>query len=222
LAHEGIREAEIEMTEEAGCLFPPASFQAGCAQEALGEFGRPLVPSDVGPTWMGGDQKRIRRAPAPRPVPDYKRARKETFELRAANVAPLQLEKSVAGTYTVQLEDCVISDGAVVVDLAEGSRGVRFPKSDARAEARLSLPPGPYKAAIHAYATSSDADAFYVILNGAKIRTYPVERGKVSICKSSVVFTVKPGQPATLVVVPGEVGVAIDRLEIEPVNERKE
>ncbi|MBT3381396.1 MAG: hypothetical protein HN742_39280 [Lentisphaerae bacterium] len=220
LAHEGIQETDVAMTAETGCLFPPAELKAGCVQQALGMFGRPLVPSDVGPTWMGGDRERIRRAPELRPVPDYKRGQKETFALRATEAAPLQLQQNGAGTYTVQLEDSVTSNGAAVVELTEGARGVRFPKADARAEARLSLPPGSYRAVIHAYATSSDADAFYVVLNGAKVRTYPVERGKVSVCKSPVEFTVKPGQAASLVVVPAEMGVTIDRLEIEPMKNR--
>jgi len=76
LAHEGLRQTEVALTDRAGCLFAPADLGAGCAQDTLGQYGRPLVPADVGPTWMAGKETRIQRVPNRRPVPEYKRGRK--------------------------------------------------------------------------------------------------------------------------------------------------
>lgn len=76
LAQEGLRQAEVALTETAGCLFPPAGLGAGCAHDMLGKYGRPLVPADVGPTWMAGEEARISRVPARLPIPDYKRSRR--------------------------------------------------------------------------------------------------------------------------------------------------
>ena len=212
----GIREAQIALTEADGCLFPPAGFGAGCTREALGTYGRPLLPADVGPTWLKGDLARLHRVPNPLPVPGYKEREKQMFGLRSPTAPLLRPEANAAGTYTVQLEACLVSDGAVVVELAAGVRGVRFPKVDSRAEARLALPPGTYKATIYAYATGSDADAFHLVVGEARIRTYPEQTNTVAPGKATLSFTVKTAEPVPLVVVPAESGVAVDRIEITP------
>ena len=88
-----------------------------------------------------------------------------------------------------------------------------------QAECSFALPAGAYKATIYAYAKNADSDAIYLYIAGFHYRSYPRKQKSLEPCVSTLAFTVKGKEPVLMIVMPGEPGVTVDRIEIMPVKQ---
>jgi hypothetical protein len=176
----------------------------------------PLTPQQVGPTWMNGDEGTVPRIPSPKPIPKIRRL---TFSIKGKDTPVLTPERTAEGRYVVAITDCQLYGSAALRDLAGGVKGVVFPKADAQAECRLALPSGNYQALPYAFASSSEEDALYLFVAGRHMRTYPKVQNTVSPCVSSLSFAISGEDSVPLILIPGEAGVTVVRVEIVPVEQ---
>ena len=173
----------------------------------------PLTAEQVGPRWMKGDEANVTRIPNPQPVPKIRRV---SFKQRSKNLPTIALAKNANGSYVLNPAQFVLFAGAVPKELPGKQTGITFPTVDAQAECTIQLPPGRYIAKPFAYAENADHDAFHLWINGVGLRTYPKEKKTVSPCVTSLTFVVKDAKPLPVVLLPGEAGSTVARIEIMP------
>jgi len=177
----------------------------------------PLTPEQVGPRWMEGDEANVSRIPNPQPVPKIRRI---SFKQRSKTLPTIAPVKNADGNYVLNPGQLVLVAGAIPRKLPAKQTGITFPTVDAQAECSIRLPPGRYIAKPFAYAENTDTDAFHLWINGTSLRTYPKVKKTVSPCATSLPFVVKDGKPLLVILLPGEAGSTVARIEITPVRKQ--
>jgi hypothetical protein len=121
------------------------------------------------------------------------------------------------GSATLEVESFKLAYGKIR-DLkgATGGKAVELVDEPGEAEIVVNLPKGDYALRVFGFATSYDADGFYIRVHDLDEKRLAVSGINKVLPTGTIKFTMAEAGPCKVVIAFGEEGVLFDRVEIKP------